>query len=288
MEIVSLFKDIDKEAMRVIPMLSLFKPASDKEISHLKREVESQLDQGFPIELETWFHWHNGQQGNVPLFHNDNRYLLTIDEALRAWQFILDPSNEFLEPFERFWFPIMGNGSGDYLVYVMSGRDTGRLVGYWHDDIDREIEYESLLDWARYVLRHFQGIHSSITIKTNRIIEQESPENLTIAVSCKLAGKNFKLSQGIKKITNESLMDIVRNLSEGFPSSVFIRDLSTSINSIERSRDVRKVQNVAKIMQEYGISPILTIRKNSEDMKNSNSYDTITMDDLEILKAKCL
>lgn len=281
MELVNLLNDINSEALRVIPNLFLFQPASDEKISFLKKEVESQLNQNFPIELETWFRWHNGQQQSATLLQNENRYMLTIDEALKVWRFILDPNNEYLEPFEPFWFPIMGNGSGDYLVYVMAGRDIGSLVGYWHNDTDREIEYKSLHEWAQFVLCHLREIGSSIKKIPNNIIEQESPRNLTISVSCKMMEKNIELSQKIKKITNDSLMDIVRKLSEGFP--VVIRDLSTSINSIERSRDVRKIQKVAKIMQEYGVSPILTIRRN-----NGENYETISIDAIEILKAKCL
>ncbi|MDH3346900.1 MAG: SMI1/KNR4 family protein [Desulfobulbaceae bacterium] len=287
MDLISLFKNINLEVLRVFRTFLLLQPASDNEIFFLKREINSRLGQNLPVELENWFRWHNGQQECISLVKNENRYLLTINEALKAWQFFLDPSNEFLEPFEPFWFPIMTNGSSDYLVYVMDGSASGNLIEYWHDETCRDVRYNSLADWALFVLDHLRELPFHIE-KYSSILEDELPQNLTIAVSCNQMGKNLKLYHEIKKITDESLIDIKQRLSEGFPSNVFVRDLSASINCLERSIDVRKVLKVAKVLQKYGVPPVLRIRKNNEGEKNSYGFETISLNDMEKLISKCL
>lgn len=45
------------------------------------------------------------------------------------------------------------NGAGDYLMYEAKGHNKGKLLAYWHDDERRNVEYQSLREWAQQVLQ---------------------------------------------------------------------------------------------------------------------------------------
>jgi predicted DNA-binding WGR domain protein/cell wall assembly regulator SMI1 len=94
-----------------------------------------------PADLRIWFGWHDGQEGTTGIVPDQNRTLLSVQQAMEAWKF-LGAESEL--PWKPSWLPLMENGAGDYVVYD----EQGRLLSYWHDDEDRPIENKSLLAWA--------------------------------------------------------------------------------------------------------------------------------------------
>jgi cell wall assembly regulator SMI1 len=105
-----------------------------------------------PEDLKLLYKWHNGQTGYCSLNQDDNRTFLPIEEVIDNWEFLNDPMEDILEPISKSWIPITYNGAGDHLVYETQGDKMGKIINYWHDDEDRSIESESLVEWAKDVL----------------------------------------------------------------------------------------------------------------------------------------
>lgn len=251
-------------------------PASSVEIRKLSEAIEYSANMTIPEELRIWFHWHNGQDSNECLFLDDNRRFLSITESIEAWNFFLDSRNDFLVPYDPFWFPLQSNGRSDYLVYDLK---SGNLIGYWHDDKEREIEYRSLTDWAKYA--EAAPITSESTSQSC-LIENELPESLTVSISLQESIKNLALAKEIHTLTNSPLMEIVRKLSKTGPDSTLVWELSSAVNSLERAQQVRIIKQVVTKLQDSGITPILTVTNSKEEL------DRVTQDDLDILESKCL
>jgi len=125
--------------------------ATDEQIGLLKNSLSIN---DFPQELEKLYKWHNGQVGFYSLNQDDNRTFLPLEEVVEAWKFLSDPMEDIQEPWSKSWIPILYNGSGDYLVYETRGNNKGALLGYWHDDEDRNVEYENLEMYLKEVLKN--------------------------------------------------------------------------------------------------------------------------------------
>jgi hypothetical protein len=96
-------------------------------------------------ELAVWFAWHDGQTSRASLSPEDNRYLLSIEDALDAAKFLAEEASGW----KKSWFPLFANGGGDYVVYeTAAGKSKGALVAYWHDEEGRVVEHASLSAWA--------------------------------------------------------------------------------------------------------------------------------------------
>jgi len=103
-----LWRDVDPEfAAKLAPGLS-----SDE-----LDAVEAQVGLTFPVELRAWFGWHNGMRewGNGGLFVQNK--LLTIANAVEAYEFLVEGALEITEgtswkPEDTYWglswFPFMG------------------------------------------------------------------------------------------------------------------------------------------------------------------------------------
>ncbi|MCJ8313914.1 MAG: SMI1/KNR4 family protein [Saccharospirillaceae bacterium] len=112
----------------------------------------------FPVELLAVLKWHNGQVWNSEFSPENNRRLMSSKEIIETISFYIDPMSDFLEPWDKSWIPILTNDSSDYLVYVTKGIDKGKLIGYWHNDEDRIVEYKSLNEWANELILEIQGV----------------------------------------------------------------------------------------------------------------------------------
>lgn len=100
-----------------------------------------------PVELTTWFGWHDGQKGARALTPMDNTTLVSLRDAARiARELEADPE---VEGWRASWLPLLENGAGDYLCFERSGRSRGALVMYRHDDPGRPRAYRSLAAWAQ-------------------------------------------------------------------------------------------------------------------------------------------
>lgn len=128
--------------------------ASEEELDALAQTVFG--GGSVPAALRVFFQWHNGQEWNSLLSHSSNRRLLQIGEIIDEWSFFADPMSDFLEPWRTSWVPLLTNDSGDSLVYESAGEHSGKLIAYWHDDVRRPIEYQSLAAWANVLLSEYQ------------------------------------------------------------------------------------------------------------------------------------
>jgi cell wall assembly regulator SMI1 len=118
-----------------------------------------------PRDLETFFHWHDGQSGVAHIHPGDNRSTMTIDEVIDAWKFLTDP-NEDVEGFQKSWVPILSNGAGDHVCFETTGKRAGALVEYWHADDDRDVAFASLIAWAEDVAKELAKQAKKKTTKT--------------------------------------------------------------------------------------------------------------------------
>lgn len=271
-------KQILKEIDELRPEFGFSDPATIEDLEYFSNKVNEIAGILLPEPLAIWFGWHNGQSTTDSLLPEENWNLLNIEESLQAWNYFLDPHNEFLEPYERDWLPLLSYGSSDYLVYDLK---TGSLILYWHDDPERSIEYAALSEWALHVKK---GLNSQrAAVGTHSIlIEQELPENLVIYVSPAEGLKHNQLAREIHQLTDLSLMEVVRKLSSNSMDSAMSWELSTAINSLDRSQLVKKARQVARAMQAYDVVPVLSIKS------DTSQIEVINYDDLERLQLKCL
>lgn len=119
-------------------------PASAESIA----QIEHLLGAALPSGLHQLLRWHDGQEWNAALRESDNRRLLSVGEIVDALKFFLDPEEEFLEPWGRYWLPFLTNDSGDYVVVDASPEGKAEVIAYWHDWEDRSVEYSSMVEWA--------------------------------------------------------------------------------------------------------------------------------------------
>jgi nitrous oxidase accessory protein NosD/cell wall assembly regulator SMI1 len=110
--------------------------------------------EGGPLrdDVAAFFQWHDGQSKVASVHPDDNRTPMSIDEAVEAWTFLCDPTEEVQQPWSATWLPLLTNGAGDYLCVETAGDDAGTLVEYWHADEDRKRRYEGLDAWANEVI----------------------------------------------------------------------------------------------------------------------------------------
>lgn len=129
---------------------SLAPPATTEQLNQLKKHCFSNAE--LPKELRTLYQWHNGQTLNHSFNQNDNFSFLSLNELIDAWEFLNDPNEDILEPISKGWIPLAYNGAGDCLIYVNSGINAGKILHYWHDDMNRPIHSDCLYDWLKRVL----------------------------------------------------------------------------------------------------------------------------------------
>ena len=271
-------KQILKEIDELRPEFGFSGPATTEDLEYFSNKVNEIAGILLPEPLAIWFGWHNGQSTTDSLLPEENWNLLNIEDSLQAWNYFLDPHNEFLEPYERDWLPLLSNGSSDYLVYDLK---TGSLILYWHDDPERSIEYASLSEWALHVKKGLNSQRAAVGTHSV-LIEQELPENLVVYVSPAEGLKHNQLAREIHQLTDLSLMEVVRKLSGNSMDTAMSWELSTAINSLDRSQLVKKARQVARAMQAYDVVPVLSIKS------DTGQIEVINYDDLERLQLKCL
>lgn len=124
--------------------------ATDEALERLRRQCFGV--KALPQELELLFRWHDGQEEDGVVIYDENRTFLPIEQVVEFHRFLADPEADILRPYLPSWIPLTWNGAGDHLVYVSSGEDAGALWGYWHDDPDQGVEYDTLQEWLDEVL----------------------------------------------------------------------------------------------------------------------------------------
>ena len=129
---------------------SLSAPATVTQIEELRIKCFSGT--ALPSDLVDLYKWHNGQSGSGPFNPKDNRTFLPIADVIDSWTFLNDPMEDILEPISKSWIPLLHNGAGDYLMLETQGNNEGKILAYWHDDIARSIEWNSLCEWVDNLL----------------------------------------------------------------------------------------------------------------------------------------
>ena len=271
-----LIKSIDRESKKLSKKLCLLPPASSEEIASLKAELEDKLGDVSTFELETLYSWHNGQSGPLGLM-NDNRVFMTLKDALNTWAFYINPNNEYQEPYERNWFPIMSNGASDYLVMDIG---SGALIAYWHDDEEREVEYTRLSDWAADVLQWIVQSSQETETGVEAFMDGVDPVRISVSLSFESRGKDLALAKRITPFVKLSLMEVVRTIGAG---GSFVWNLNEAMNSLERSEDVISAKTAWGILCDQGLDPALFLRDNE-----LGSEIAVDVEMLETLWEKCL
>ncbi|QDT78549.1 SMI1 / KNR4 family protein [Gimesia maris] len=271
----SILKEILYRIDRMNKTIEFAAPASNEQIQHLADEVIKKSSRILPDDLRTLFLWHNGQAVAQSLSSNDDRRLLSIRESLKEWNYFLNSNNEFLEPFKPNWLPILTNGRSDYLVYDL---DSGNLIAYWHDEIDRDIEFLSLIEWAKYIELDITRLKSKAG---SDVLIYSRPEDMIISVYLEEGTKNFVLAKEIHTLAGLPILEIAKMLGSSGINSALKWDLSKAENCIERSRLVRIVEKVVDRIQRNGIKPVVSIT-------SGDKAEKINPDSLESLSLRCL
>jgi cell wall assembly regulator SMI1 len=110
----------------------------------LKEDVallEADLGRALPAELKSLLSLHDGQRAAGPLLWE----LAPICERMMTWQW-LRRSGHPVEWWNPDWFPVLSNGSGDYLVLDLS-KPEPPLIEYRHDAEERRVIAPSLSSW---------------------------------------------------------------------------------------------------------------------------------------------
>jgi cell wall assembly regulator SMI1 len=119
----------------------------------LKR-LEKALGRRVPADLAQWFGQHDGQhflsEGLDPTA--PAMTWLSVADAIRERAELIAHPEKML-PWNDAWLPIVGNGGGDFYVYVTSGRDAGAILFYLHDARRRPRIARSLTVFAASVAK---------------------------------------------------------------------------------------------------------------------------------------
>lgn len=120
-----------------------------------------------PEDLDAWFRCHDGQEFLAKGIDPDAVWTwLSIEDAIKAWQFLGDENEEILQPWSKDWLPIAQNGGGDYIVYVLRGKNAGKLLSYYHDDEARPVEAPSLDAFAKRIDKRLGETEKSLKQKS--------------------------------------------------------------------------------------------------------------------------
>jgi cell wall assembly regulator SMI1 len=107
--------------------------------------VEAHLGRPLPAEFKSLLALHDGQRAAGPLPWE----LAPLHERLMTWKW-LNRGGFPREWWSPDWFPILSNGSGDYLVLDLS-QDPAPLIEYRHDSPFRPVLASSLSAWILQV-----------------------------------------------------------------------------------------------------------------------------------------
>lgn len=144
-----ILREIELKYKNIFPNVfeSLLPPSTDKQIFELKSELK--ID-SLPNDLTELLKWHNGQCDSCSFNQEDNFAFISIKEMIDAIRFFNNAETELISPWSDSWIPLFFNGSGDYRVYDL---ESGKIIQYYHDLIDRPILYKSLTSLCKDVLK---------------------------------------------------------------------------------------------------------------------------------------
>lgn len=245
--------------------------AADEDLETLR--TLAPCSDGVPPELAVLWSWHDGQKTGRSLNTEDNRSLLSIEDAIETWQFLEDEAEV---PWDARWIPLLTNGAGDYLMYSTVPETRGALIGYWHDDDDREVEYDDLLLWAQEVL-------------DGRSQGKEEPaqpvDSLPIADLC-LAVQVLKPGKpSIMKLRNFPGIGVSQILAKlQVPQTdVHVTNLSKVGYSWDRVSAIDTILRLGALFEEEGLEPVLRVWNRRDREKKDLG---LSWDDLERLKSQ--
>jgi cell wall assembly regulator SMI1 len=127
---------------------SLAPPADAGTLRSLEETLSS--SHSLPTELRHWFGWHDGQRTDVSFSEEDVYFLHSVESALATWRLLADGAHRY----KKTWLPLFQNGAGDHRAYDL---ETGSIIGFFHDDEDRPIEWDSLTQWAKAMQRELKA-----------------------------------------------------------------------------------------------------------------------------------
>ena len=227
-------------------------PAGELDLQRLDQAVQDAVGLEVPEDLTTLYLWHNGQASDQRLIPDETFRLLPITEALRNWGFFLDPESEYLEPYSPTWFPLIGNGNSDYLVYDL---ENGRLIAYWHDDPDRDVEHPSLEDWADALVEELAA--TAPRKAPTGLIGSEPVESLTLTLRPGKKEKRADVIRSLTQLTGLSLGVVAKAFGNGHEGIAIV--LRESANSLERAKQIRGARKAMELLEAEGLAPSLEV-----------------------------
>ncbi|HLH56577.1 MAG TPA: hypothetical protein VKY92_23535 [Verrucomicrobiae bacterium] len=200
-----------------------------------KHEVLAKILAGkkVPVDIQTWFAWHDGQNPGAPDLCDDNNYVMhSLDSACETWAFLSDNADELAGSFNPSWLPLFENGAGDHRVYDLS---TGALVSFFHDDAKRPQAHTSLLAWAVATSKSLTKAQDaqSVDVSLDDLVWKTSQKPLTQQEVTALApGVLFHFREkGSLGSSSEKLLLKVR--ADEWLSSSSTADLDTALHKLK-------------------------------------------------------
>ena len=264
-------KDLDN----YISSKEIFPPASEKDILKLSDLVLSKFGTEIPSDLVVFFRWHNGQAKQNLFGKKYNKFLLSIDQATRAWEFFNDEQSEFLNPYESHWVPILSDAFGNYEMYDLR---SGNLINYYHDDPERNISFKNLSEWAEYIL----SCLIEDNLKEPYILDNISILNIAVNVYLNNPCQDTSIVKDLRKNINASIKDILNAIKVGFPTPLHSVEFKTCLNSIGRLSELNSLINTIKFLENKGLMVKIGLSGIEDDEVWVNPQV------LENLKTKCL
>ena len=126
-------------------------------------EFETRFELDLPRVFHELYAWRNGQLNNEFASLQNNRMFSNL-EAITNTKEMLDKmiGIDFDNPkwWRRGWIPFLSNGGGDLLCLDLTAEDggtEGQLIAFWHDDEEREIEFNSMGEWLESLVESMEN-----------------------------------------------------------------------------------------------------------------------------------
>ena len=129
----------------------------------LLADFEDRFSLRLPEDFRALYRWRNGQARNEFASLQENWGFSPLETIAQA-KTTLDEmiGHDFDDPgwWRRGWVPFLANGGGDHLCLDLdaeSGATFGHVICFWHDDEDRDVEFQSVADWLRELVTSMES-----------------------------------------------------------------------------------------------------------------------------------